>query len=305
MKFILKNIGLICLFVLLILPENAYTQVKTNMITKEIIKTFTISSKTKIVIDAEKADFQITASKNNEFKMNLKLISSNTDIKIAKEQLACLHHIIRDTKQEITIRNFIMLSNNNEISGSIKAVYTLEIPANIYVNIKNTLGDINVSGVIGNYTMDIKFGNLVIKESMGDFDITQHIGDLFIHNSKLLCKLNLTNVSNNFKNIKGSFNIKSNMGSINFELNKSVTVLTIMSVGTEINISNTECIECNWDIVAESGIFYINDCYIKDKTKILLDTSNKKFNKIEFRYYLENPSSRIKIQNKYSNIYIN
>lgn len=304
MKFIKINIGLIYLLLSIFWPADAQSQIKTNIVTKEINETFKISSKQEIIINAEKADIKIIESKNNEFVLKLKLISKNTNIKVAKEQLNYLHHLIKKTRQKIIIRNFIVLSNSNELTGSIKATYILEIPNNTTVRIKNSLGDLSIKGIVGNYTLDVKYGNILIKESTGNFNITQQIGDLFINDCSLTCGINSKNVSSNFQNIKGSYILKTNMGSLNFELTKNISAFNLNSIGTQINLSNVSCFEYNWDIVSEIGTLYFNECNIKEKTKVIIDNRIKNLKKTKFKYKSDNPNS-IKIVNKYSNIFIN
>lgn len=283
---------------------NVHSQTSTQVVTKEITRTINADSRS-VTINAEKADIFISESKDQNLYLKMKFISKHKNIDIAKEQIDFLHHVINVSKKEIFLHNYILIASGEKLQANIKVQYFLQIPNNKKMYLKNTMGELKISKHTGFYDIKIKYGKLFIENSAGIMNAEIHIGDIFIKNSSFKSDINTSHSTCNFTNNIGEYILKTNLGTVNFELSSKISKLVLNSNGTDIILNNKYCSEFNFDIESNLGEININECFINNTKNIISDTRTKSSNKKVFRYTNNGIRNYIKIINKFSNIYIN
>lgn len=272
-----------------------------HVFTKSIFKSINVANRN-ITIDAEKANITITEAEDDNFTIDLKFVSKHTDKQRAEKQLSYMNHILNIKNKEVYLRNYILISSGKELSGSIQAEYVLKIPKNKIVSITNSLGNIEVENIEGNFSINTKYGNITLQNITGKLDLYGHIGELRLENCYLNSKIETKYISSYYINNKGSYNVISNMGTLNFSLNKTISNLTINASGTEIVLLNKNCIEFNLNLISQYGNIDIDKCNTPKQSFINLDSRDSDKDKKEFIYYNPKVNNNISVKNKFANI---
>lgn len=272
-----------------------------HIFTKSIAKTINVENKA-IIIDAEKANIIIEEIAGENFIVDIRFISKNSNKVLAEKQLEYLNHVINIKNREVFIKTFILISANEELTGSIHTLYTLKIPKNKNISITNSLGDISINNIKGSFIINSKYGKINMQNITGEATIYAQIGEVIIKNSQLNFKLESKYISSYFNSCGGNYTVLANLGSINFTLNPNLSKLTIDASGTEINLSNRDCKEYNLSLIAESGSIFLDNCSIANKSFIKVDTRNSSTGKQEFLYINPILIPSISVKNKFANI---
>ncbi len=291
---VLSLLTIICVY-----PKGLMAQ--EHIFTKSITKTIKASHH-HIIIDAEKANITITEAKGQDLVIDIKFISKHSNKAIAEKQLDYIKHVLNIKKRDVYLRNYILISANEELTGNITTEYTLEIPKNRNIRITNSLGNILVSNIEGNFNINSKYGKLNLYNLKGRLSLNAQIGEIIIKDSELNCIVESKYMSSHFYSCGGTYRIITNLGSINFSLTKTLIKLNIEASGTEISLSNKACREYNLTLISQSGSIFLDDCSIKNKAFIKTDTRNSTKEIQEFVYINSAIKQSITVQDKFANI---
>ncbi len=202
------------------------------------------------------------------------------------------------------MRNYILVSANEELLGNIQAEYNLKIPSNKTITITNKLGNIEISNIEGEIELNTKYSNTTFNKVNGNIKMYSNIGELVLKDCNLKSNIETKYVTSYYQNISGSYELTSNLGSVNFTLNSDITSLNIESTGTEINLLNKSCIEFNLNLSANRGNIFIDKCSIAQKVMITTDSREDDKDKKVFIYSNPDVKPLITVSNKFANISI-
>lgn len=303
MKLVRFKTFLVLLLIVFLGAILKVTHAQEHVFVKSISKSINVSNRS-VIIDAEKANITITEAVDENFVIDLKLISKHTDKQIAEDQLIYLNHIINIKNREVYLRNYILISSGKDLTGSIHFEYNLKIPKDKFIYITNSLGNIDINNINGNFTINSKYGNITLKNIKGALELNAHIGDLIIENCDLKSSIKIKYISSYFYNSSGSFIINSDLGSLNFNLNKNISNLAITASGTEILLLNKNCDEFNLNLNSQYSNIFIDECNTPIKLLIQSDSRDSENEKKEFIYFNPKVNSSISIINKFANISI-
>lgn len=296
----IKHISLIVFSVTIF---GAQINAQEHEYSKQISKTVPANNKN-LTIDAQKANIILQGTAGENYIIEIKLVSKNLDKEKAEYQLNYLKHIINIKSKEVYVRNYIVLEENDELTGSITAEYNIKVPSKKELTITNSLGDIVIKNIDGNFNISTKYGNVSLFNLTGTLNIINNIGELILENCNLSSSIESKYSNAYIHNCKGIYNLTCNLGALNISLNKNIQKLNINSTGTEINLHNKNCTEFKLDLSCNNGKLFIDKCNAPIKSFIILDTRNLKHNNAELKYINPSITSSIKIKNKFANISI-
>lgn len=285
----------------LALVSNTYGQ--EHIFTKQVSKK--IDSKNRmLVIDAEKANINISSTASNLFEIEIKFVSKHSDKNKAEYQLSFFKHLFNIKSKEAYVRNYISLGSTDELSGSIVANYTVKVPKNKTINISNSLGDIKIENINGSFTITSKYGNINLLNVQGNITVNSNIGELLVKDCELESNIETSYSNSYFYNSKGTYTIVSNLGAITFNISTAIKNLSINSAGTEISLYNKKCHEFNLSLSTLQGKLFIDKCNLPTASYLITDTRNQDSDREVLIYKNTNLSNHINIKNKFSNISI-
>jgi len=153
-----KAIALVSIVLLLLMPS-AWAQ---DEVTKEFHESYSADNSTKLVIENKYGNVDIKDWDQNQVKIDVIVKVKHSNSEKAAKILESIEVTISESGNEIKavtsiedkLRN---LSNNN---SEISIDYTVQMPADIDIDIANKYGNVFISEVTGHAIVTVKYGNL-------------------------------------------------------------------------------------------------------------------------------------------------
>ncbi len=214
-----------------------FAQVKVQVVSQEISKSFVWQQGMSLWINAEHAEIHCTSHKANTVVMNLTITSKHEVKSTAESDIKKMKWLNETKGSKIFIRNYIELAKNEtQPESAIKFIYHIQVPENCPVNIQNYFGKIMATNLHSTLQINSEFSMIDLKDLGGEKKITTLYG----------------NISANA--IEGETTIESNRSDIilvDFE-----GKLKINATLAQIRLSEMKPLS-NIDLVAEKSEVYI------------------------------------------------
>lgn len=208
-----------------------------QVVTKTIEKTIPYKNGYEVNIEGEKAEILVETWNKNEVKVLLELVSKNTNKKTAEKDLGRMNYSTEQHGNKIYFRNYIETTSSSKLPESdLKAIYTITLPADCPVYLKNNFGLTQVSNLtkalkiqseFSKITLDNLRGKIGINTRFGDVEGRQIDGDVSINSRRS----NLT-----LYDIKGNWNITAQYGILKFFTNPSPELLSLNIEGQKSDV---------------------------------------------------------------------
>ncbi|RME10076.1 MAG: hypothetical protein D6816_03715, partial [Bacteroidetes bacterium] len=123
-----------------------YSQTMLQVVTKTIEKTFPYKNGYELNIEGEKAEIVVRTWDRNEVKVLLEIVAKHPDREVAKADIDKMSYSTEQHGNMIYFRNYLEKKNAGAKPASeVKAVYTITLPADCPVYLKNNFGLTQVS----------------------------------------------------------------------------------------------------------------------------------------------------------------
>lgn len=216
-------------------------QEKIQVVTRTVTKIVNQSDITGITIKAEKATIRIGKSNNNQVKIKILLVSKNPSRRTAEEDLKYCDYNIKNRSKVLFLSNsFQPKDSYKQIASNLSALYDIEVPDNLTLNISNIYGDLTIEGIKGTQSITVNFGQVYLNEISGSLNIRSWFTDISGEVLNGPIKIDAQNAGIKLSQINDILNINSHFGEISLtDLNASVYINGDM---TKVNLAvdNTE-----------------------------------------------------------------
>ncbi|MBI1223947.1 MAG: hypothetical protein GC192_01805 [Bacteroidetes bacterium] len=230
MKNILK---LIISIVLLLYSENMQSQTTLQVVTKVMENTFPYKNGTEVNIEGEKAEIKVETWNRTEVKVLVELISKHADKKTAQADLDQMVYSTEQAGMNLYFRNYVStLKGAKKPSSDLKAIYTITLPADCPVYLKNNYGLTQVSNLSRSLKVNSQFSRITMENVSGLVGIDTRFGDIEGSNVDGNVTINSRRSDITLHDIKGTWNINSQYGVMKFFTNPSPDLLT-MNISAE------------------------------------------------------------------------
>ncbi len=206
----------------------ASAQTTLQVVTKTIEKTFPYKNGYEVNIEGEKAEILIETWNKNEVKVLLELVSKHTNRKTAEDDLDKMSYSTEQHGNNIYFRNYIEAKGKaNKPQSDMKAIYTITLPADCPVYMKNNFGLANVSNLTKALRINSEFSKINLENLSGQIGITTRFGDIEGSEIDGNVTINARRSDITLHEIKGSWNINAQYGVMKFFTNPSPELLTM------------------------------------------------------------------------------
>jgi Putative adhesin len=272
-----------CLFLAFILRGGiSFAQTTLQVVTKTVEKTLTYKSGFSLNIDAEKAEITLKANPNaKEISVKMELISKNPNLQDAKKDIDAIKYVAENQGKIVYLRNYIGIEKGAaKPTSDLKTRYTIEVPSEMAVSIKNNFGKLNVSGLRSKMMLITEFCKTTLTDIKGEMSINTRLGD--IDGRGLEGKISVqSNRSDLFLSMtKGECAIMAQYGKVNIETDKTFTQLSIKADKAEVHFLPPPATAINYDLEAEYGKVILPQ---KLTPKYIEKTDKKE--KVNFNYF--------------------
>jgi len=221
MKRFIKNILSFFVVLLILCGKHAYTQVKVQVVTREISKSINWEPGLAVWIQSDRAEIVCSTHASNTIDFKVEFVAKNESRKTAEADLKKMKWVNETSGKKLFLRNYIELERNEpKPESDIKVIYHIKIPTSCAININNYFGRINIENMNSELSIDSEFSKINLQNIDGKLNIKTTFGDITAHS------------------ISGNINIESIRSDIH--LTKVSGVLELQSKLADIIINDIE-----------------------------------------------------------------
>jgi hypothetical protein len=210
-----------------------------------------------LLIQGEKATIKVSAKSQNTIELKITYIAKH---KKQATAIRDLKHIRFDSQKEgskLLLRNYYETANQ-KIESNLSFIYELIIPEEIFLDIRNLYGSINLQQLTGTKEIHISFGRLELENISGKTNIQLKYSDISTNNiaGQLTGSLSKSNVLIN--NCEANVSLNMSYGTLNASLLNNCKNFRINGERAEIQIQTPDK-EYNMDIKTSFNKLFIFD----------------------------------------------
>ncbi len=209
-----------------IAAQRLFAQSPLQVVTKTIEKTFPYKNGNEVNIEGEKAEILVETWNRNEVKVLVELVSKHPDRKTAEADLAKMKFTNEQHGDKLYFRNYIS-KDAAKPTSDLKAIYTITLPSDCPVYMKNNFGLATVSNLTNALRINSEFSKINLENLSGQIGITTRFGDIEGNKIDGLVSINSRRSDITLHEIKGNWNINAQYGVLKFFTNPSPELLTM------------------------------------------------------------------------------
>jgi hypothetical protein len=203
-------------------------QTTFQVVTKTITKSFPYKEGAEFNIEGERAEIQVETWSKNEVKVVLELVSKHTSRKTAEADLAKMKYSSAQHGNKIYFRNNLTESSSGkETESDLKAIYTITLPANCPLYLKNNYGVASVINLSKEVRINSEFSKIYLENLKGKLGINSFFGDIEGHHLEAIANITSRRSDITLHDIRGNWNINSQFGVLKFFTNPSPELLLL------------------------------------------------------------------------------
>ncbi len=227
--FEMKNI-LKFLLPLFCLPVFSGLEAQTTfqVVTKTVENTFPYLNGNEVNIDGEKAEILVETWSRNEVKVVVEIIAKHPDKKTAQADLEMMVYTSEQHGKKLYFRNYVNVPQGKKKPVSdLKAIYTIILPEDCPVYLKNNYGLTHVSNLTSALRINSEFSKIGLENLRGKIGISTRFGDVEGKDIDGDVTINSRRSDLTLYDIKGTWNINSQYGVLKFFTNPSPELLSL------------------------------------------------------------------------------
>ncbi|MBR9921750.1 MAG: DUF4097 domain-containing protein [Bacteroidetes bacterium] len=219
----------------LLLASFAYSQTSFQVVSKLIEEEFKYSPGYEVNIEGERAEILVDTWEEQTVKVVMEIISKHPDRATAEQDLEAVKYTIEQHGQQIYFRNYISPDNGMpQPESQLKTIYTVYLPADCPVYLKNNFGEANVSNLERMLKMQAEFTRIFLKNLQGEMELNSRFGD--IEADGLTGHVSITTHRSDISlmNLQGDFDIHSKFGVIKLFTDGSLVNMNIEAERSDV-----------------------------------------------------------------------
>jgi hypothetical protein len=235
--------------------QPAHAQVASlQVVTQVVEQTFSYRPGFEVNIEGEKAEIVVETWDRAEIRVVIELVSKHPDRKIAERDMAALKHSIKQHGNRIYFRNFISpASGKPQPEAQLKAIYTVTLPNECPVYLKNNFGLANVSNLSRFLRLQTEFSAISLNNLQGEVYVHSRFGDISGNNIHGNVQIDAHRSDITLTNISGDFDIQSQYGILKFFTDQSRLKLNIEGERSDVYFFNPKPREQGYTLTAHYG----------------------------------------------------
>lgn len=212
----------------LALPGLLASQNLLQVVTKTIEKTFPYKNGYELNIEGEKAEIMVQTWKRDEVRILLEIVAKHPDKSVAAADVDRMSYSNEQHGNMIYFRNYIeKRTNTTPPTSDLKAIYTITLPADCPVYLKNSFGLTYVSDLTKALRINSEFSKINIENIRGKVGITSRFGDIEGYGIDGDVVLTTRRSDLTLHDIRGTWNINAQYGILKFFTNTSPELLSL------------------------------------------------------------------------------
>lgn len=214
--------------VLILSAAKGHSQTMLQVVTKTIEKIFPYKNGYELNIEGEKAEILVRTWDRNEVRVLLEIVAKHPNLEVAKADIAKMRHSTQQHGNKIYFRNYIeKKAPDAKPDSDVKAVYTITLPADCPLYLKNNFGLTQVSNLTNELTINSEFSKINLENIKGRLGVTSRFGDIEGRDIDANAVLATRRSDITLHDINGNWNINAQYGILKFFTNPSPELLSL------------------------------------------------------------------------------
>ncbi len=236
------------------LPLVSLAQTTQQVITKTIDKVFDYKDGYEVNIEGEKAEVTINTWEKPSVSVHIEIIAKHPEKAIAERDLEKVKYLTQRIKNKIYLRNYASLDEGDSaIEASLSAKYTIFLPKDCPVYLKNYFGAATVSNLNSRLRVNGQFSTIGLENIQGFIDVTTRFGDLLAEHLNGQMKVNARRSDITLSDIKGSYDIQAQYGTIKIFSDEDLVDLRIDAKKSDVFLYNPNPSLFSYALTANHG----------------------------------------------------
>jgi len=211
---------------------------------------YAVGNDLKIV--GEKAEISIEVHAKSTIEIEVSIIAKNIDKSLAENDLKKMHLLRDKVGKTYFLRNYIEIKNASEKPTSgLKVVYTIKVPPNCPITVKNYFGKVNITGLKAPLEIESEFTPINLEGISGKVGVESTYGDLVAENSEGWMNLKMNRAKTSVKSFKGDLDINCILAEVVLENIEVGSVLRLQSERSTVDLSVLNEEECYYHFELE------------------------------------------------------
>lgn len=231
----MNNLKYIFSFLFLFAVSIGQAQTKLQVVKKNVTETWTYKEGFEVNIEGEKAEIVVETWSRNEVKVEIILLSKHPDRAVAEKDLEAMHYVTEQHGKNIYFRNYIQVeSGAAKPQASLHAIYTVTLPEECPVYLKNNFGEATVNNLTKYLKLNTEFTNVGLNNLSGETYVQTKFGDIEATglNGKVFIDAKRSDVT--LRDITGVFDINTQYGVLKLFTDRSELALNINAVRSDV-----------------------------------------------------------------------
>lgn len=243
-------------FVLLLACSGALSaqEGKLHVITKRLEKVFAYRPGYEVNIEGEKAEVTIETWDKKEIAVRMELIARHPDQAVAEADLEKMKFLAERVRNKVYLRNYIATAEGEaKPRSNLEARYTITLPADCPVYLKNYFGVSNVSNLSNRFRFFGEFSKVGMENVQGSVDLRSRFGDIIGRSLGGEVSIDARRSDITLENIQGRFNIEARYGIIRILSSTGLLDLDIRAEKSDVFLFDPKLADFGFLLTAQEG----------------------------------------------------
>jgi len=271
-----------------------------NAVSEVIDLTISGQSGMSITIEHSFGNIEVRPGTSNQISISGEKRVSGKDERITEEFLREMKLNIDESTSKVIIRTYY--PDEKKYKKKVKNFsisYTIGIPSNVKLDIKNSFGNLDLDNLSGNFTITNSYGKVKALRLNGDTQLSNKFGSITSENITGEARINSQHGSIDIKNVAGNLSAQTSFGPIdvidvkgNARIFNSHGKITVESIGGEAefetSFSSITCSDIEGKTHIRNSHGKVNASNIRNNTFIKTSFNNLKAELISGDLIVEN-----------------
>lgn len=232
MKALVKHIAFIAL---LTVPFMGMGQTKLHVLTKTIKREIAAKSISELVINAERADLQISVWEKESIGIIVKLSAKHPEKERAEKELELMKFLNEKIGKSYYLRNYLLVkSGAQKPESNFNATYEIQIPLSMSVKVKDSFGEVKLNGLRAAISLDLNFCETILTNCQAATNIKSYFGSNTLENLSFNLDLNSNRSENKVSKHAGDFKANVIDGSLEYDFVAGKQEIDIEASGAKV-----------------------------------------------------------------------
>lgn len=229
-------------------------QVRVQVVTKKIERTFAYRPGYEVNLEGDNAEVYIESWDKDEIRIELELIAKHPNQTIAEKDLERIKFLAERAKRQIFLRNYVSTAAGEaKPQSKLSARYVITLPEECPVYVKNYFGETNVRNLTNRLRVASEFSKIELENIQGQIDMRTKFGDITGEKLDGTVTINSRRSNITLRDLKGTYDITAQYGILKFFAEQHLINLSVDAEKSDVYFYTSKPDIYGYTLTAEHG----------------------------------------------------